>query len=231
MHSRAPGSSLLLLMTLFMHVKLTHAQSTIAIPVEDKPFLETYPELKKYVYQEPHSGFYLGFGVVPVGVLKDRTLFAANFFQLHHISQRWDFQILSASYGVTRAQSPAYQSNNFVFTSSLKYKMGSLFSFGPLIGYEFVNFPNLDAKLLKAPYETPYESFSSRGMIYGLVVSETFPYKNYLIQINQIAYQETYSNTVTPEGWKYYYNNPEVRANPALVAPSLVMLIEISFLF
>lgn len=209
----------------------TSAAAVPATSVIEKPFLENYPNLKPYIYKEPGSGFYMGFGLIPIGVLKDKTLLAADFFQLHYINSNWDYQILGASYGVTRAQSTAYQSNNFTFTSHVKFKWGSLFSFGPLIGYEYVTFPNLDAKLIKSPYQTPYEAYSSRGMIYGGIVSETFAYKEYLIQVSEVVYKQTYSNVKTKENWTYYYDSPDVRADPGLVAPAMVSMVEFSILF
>ena len=203
----------------------------IGARAEETSFLDAYPALKEYVYHEEPSNFYLGFGLSPIGVLKDRTVFSADFFQLHHISERWDYQILAASFGITRAQSSTYQSNNFLFTTSVQMRIGNTFSAGPLLGYEFVTFPSLNARLLKTPYETPSEAFSSQGLVYGAIVSQSFPYKSYLIQISELGYQQTYSNRHSPENWTYYYNAPEVRQNPSLVGPSFVAKVQFSFLF
>ena len=211
---------------------LAPTQPSPGVGVRNVPFLESFPHLKNYVYIEPRSGFFLGLGVSPIGILKDRTVFTANFFQIHYFSERWDFEIFNAAYGITRAESSTYQSNNFTLRSTLKMKIGKYFSLGPLIGYEFISFPNLGATLLKLPYQSPNEPFSSRGLIYGGMLSQTFQFKEeYLIQINELAYQETYSNTKTPEGWNFQFNDPNVQGNPGLIGASFVSMIEVSFLF
>lgn len=199
--------------------------------VVEPPFMESFPSLKSYLYKEPASNYFLGLGLSPVGVLKDRTVFTGDFFQLHYRSDLWDLLLFSASYGVTRAQVAIYQSNNFTFTTAAKMRIGQILSLGLLAGYEFVNFPNLNATLVKVPYQTPLESFSSRGMIYGAIASQTFNYRSYLLQISELGYQQTYSNVKTAEDWTYYYDNKAVRANPALVGPGFVAMIKVSLLF
>ena len=199
--------------------------------VVEAPFMETFPGLKTYLYKEPPSNYFLGLGLSPVGVLKDRTVFTGDFFQLHYRGELWDLLLFNASYGVTRAQVATYQSNNFTFSTAAKMRVGRILSLGLLAGYEFVNFPNLNATLVKVPYQTPLESFSSRGMIYGVIASQTFNYRSYLLQINELGYQQTYSNINTAEGWTYYYDNKAVRANPALVGPGFVAMIKVSLLF
>jgi hypothetical protein len=203
-----------------------------ASPAKDVPFMQAFPKLSEYIYKEPKSGFYLGFGVSPLALVKDRTAFGANFFQVHYISDHFDLELFNVAYSVTRAESSVYQSNNFTMRSTAKIRIGSLVSFGPMIGYEYVSFPNLGATLLKNQFTSPDEPFSSQGLIYGAMLTETFHYKeDYLIQINQVVFQETYSNTTTAEGWAYNYDNANVQGNTGLIGPGVVTMIELSFLF
>lgn len=207
--------------------------STVTPGAPEAPFLEAFPNLKNYIFEEPKSGFYLGFGATPIGVMTDRVLFAADFFQLHWMSEHWNIEILNASYGFTQAQNTTLQSNQFTFRTAPKYKIGQLFSIGPVFGYEYVTFRNVGAKLFKTPWETQvFEPFSSSGIIYGGMISETFKYKNdYLIQFNELAYQQTYSVKKTPENWTYVYEDPSIEADPNVIGASFVILIQASFLY
>ena len=196
------------------------------------PFLNAFPQLKPYVYEEPPSGFYLGVGLSPVGMLKDRFMLTLDMFQLHWMNEKWDVEILNASYSVTRAQSAAVQSTQFTARASAKYRFFKNFSVGPLIGYEFVSFPNITAQLRKGNLFSPSEPFSSRGIIYGGMLTETFTMgKGYLLQINELAYKQTYSTTQTAEGWNYYYNDASIRNDPTQIEAGFVMMIEASFLY
>ena len=197
------------------------------------PFLNAFPQLKPYVYEEPPSGFYLGVGLSPVGLLKDRFMLTLDMFQLHWMNDKWDVEILNAAYSVTRAQSSAVQSTQFTARSTVKYRFFKNFSVGPLVGYEFVSFPNITAQLQKGNLFSPSEPFSSRGWIYGGMLTETFKMGggSYLLQINELAYKQTYSTSQTAEGWNYYYNDATIRNDPSQIQAGFVMMIEASFLY
>jgi hypothetical protein len=100
-----------------------------------------------------------------------------------------------------------------------------------LLGYEFVSFTNLQARLFKSPFITPEEPFSSGGIIYGLNVSQTFRWRGYLLQLSEVGYQQTYSNEKTTQNWRYIFTDKAVRNQPSLIAPRTVALIKLSFLF
>ncbi len=204
------------------------------IRAEEKSFLDTFPNLKQYVYQPPKSGFYLGMGLSPVGFAANRFIFTADFFQLHYLSENWDFELLNAAYGFTRAQSSEFESTNFTFHSSAMYRFSKTFSAGPLLGYEFVSFPNVGSHIVSptTALETNDQPFSSHGPIYGAMISETYPYKkNYLIQINEMAYQETYSTTRTAQNWIYLYDDSRISADHSLIGAQIVYMLGLSFLY
>ena len=196
-------------------------------------FMDAFPKLKDYRYEEPPTGFYMGFGVSPIGVVKDRTMFSANFLQVHWMNRWLDYEILNATFASTRASSAEYQSTSFTFRTSLKYKISNWFSAGALVGYEFVSFPNLKAVLTNNPYKTYEEPFSSRGPIYGAIATETFKWKDtpYVIQLNEVGYQESYSTSSTADGWDYNFGASPVQADRTLIQASLVFAIEAAFLF
>jgi len=194
--------------------------------------VETYPDLKEQLFKEPKSAYYLGFGLTPLGTVKSRFIFAANFFQVHWIRDRYDIEILNASYAVTTAQPSYVQYDSFTFRTSPKYKVLQNFSVGPLLGYEFVSYPQINARLYKNGYSSPSEPFSSKGVIYGVMVSENITYKeNYFIKLNQVLYNETYSTEKTDQDWLYLYDRSELRKDKTDLENGTVFLFEVSLLF
>ncbi len=202
--------------------------------VTAKSFLQKFPNLKQYVFKPPKSGFYLGMGLSPIGFASNRYIFAADFFQVHYLTANWDIELLNASYAVTRAQSSEFESDDFTFRSAAKYRITDTLSAGPLLGFEFVSFPKVGSHIVSptTDLETKDQPFSSHGLIYGAMVSETYPYKkNYYIQINEMAYQETYSTTKTAQNWIYLYDDPSITGNHNLIGAQLVYMLGFSFLY
>lgn len=209
------------------------SETVLPVGLAEPVFMESYPHLKNYIYKEPASGFYFGVGGSPVGVVADRMIFGVNFFQLHYLNDPWDVEILNAGYGFTRTGDTDLASDHFTFRTSLKYKFTKLISLGFTLGYELVSFQNVDAKLFKAPFVTQdWEPFSSRGWIYGIIASQTLPYKGkYLFRINEVVYKESYSVTETKEGWGYLFKNPSVQADSSRIEAGYVAAIEFSILY
>jgi hypothetical protein len=207
---------------------------TESAPVSERPSItKTFPNLADLTFKEPKSDFYLGFGVGPVGAVHGRTMFEVDFFQVHWIRDYWDIEILNASYGITMAQPSYLESRHFTFRASPKIRFFKMISIGPLFGYEFVSFPQINTKILKAPWSTPnYEPFSSKGPIYGVALSETFPvWTDYILKLNEIYYQETYSADKTTDGWDYLYEKRELRDDRSSVGADTVFMVEVSLLF
>lgn len=196
-------------------------------------FLDTFPALKNYVYEEPASGFYLGLGLSPIGLLRNQFMFTGNFFELHWIKDNYDIEILNAAYSSTRGQSSEFQSTHFTFRAAPKYKFFGPISAGPLVGYELVSFPGVGARIYRAPYIEPNsEPFSSRGWIYGGEISETFTYgKGYILKFNELFYQETYSVTSTIDGWDYRFDDQTVQNDRTNIAPGFVIMFEGNLLY
>ncbi len=212
----------------------TMTTTTTAKTAATKSFLDTFPNLKQYVFQEPKSGFYLGMGISPLGVGADRFSIAADFFQVHYLSDKLDFEILDASYGLTVAQSSEFESTAFIFRTSPKYRISNTLSLGPLLGMEYISFPKVGSRITNplTNRATKDQPFSSHGLIYGGMVTETFPYKtDYLIQINAMAYQETYSTTRTQQNWVYLYDDSRIAADHNLIGANLVYMLSLSFLY
>lgn len=206
---------------------------TAAPPPVNASFLDLYPQLKSYLYQEPPSGLFVGLGLTPVGVLKNSFMFTGNFFELHWIKDRYDIEILDAAYGVTESQASEFQSTHFTFRAAPKYRFFGILSAGPLIGYELVSFPNVGARLFRSPKIQPSsEPYSARGFIFGAMLSETVSYKkDYLIKINELAYQETYSTSPPAGGWSYIYDDSNLQLDQSKISASTVFMLEISFLY
>lgn len=200
--------------------------------VNEPPFLESFPHLKDYLYREPSSGLYLGMGLSPIGFLKDRLMLTADFFQVHWLNERWDLELFNAALSLTRAQSTSVQSTQFTIRTAPKYRLFEHFSFGPVVGYEFVSFPNISAKLSRGNLFSPSEPFSSRGWIYGVMTTETFKLTgDYILQINEIGYQQTYSTSRTAQEWNYYFNNADIRNDPSQIQATFVFMVDVNFLY
>lgn len=221
------------LSAMMFFVLLSMTSNAFAQSQPAQSFLSTYPQLQPYVYQEPKSGFFLGLGISPVGILRDRMMFTANFFELHWIEDRYDVELLNASYAFTRAQTSEFQSTHFTFRASPKYRVIGPISVGPILGYEYVSFPSIGARIFQGgKMSEDSEPFSSGGWIYGLMVSETFKSgTDYLFKINELAYQETYSTTQTSRGWTYIYDDQQIQKDKTKISAGVVLMIEGSFLY
>lgn len=195
-------------------------------------FLEKYPHLQQNLYTEPNSNLYLGLSVGILGVLENRMIFSANFFQLHYITPYWDNEILSISYGTTTANPSYVQSNHFIFRTVPKIRLGKTFSIGPLFGYEYVSFPDITAELYNNGLNTYPEPFSSYGWIYGLGASENFDSdKSYKLKVTEVVYQETYSTQKAGRGWSYEYDMMSLNLNTAPIKAGTVFMIEVGYIF
>jgi hypothetical protein len=198
--------------------------------------MQTYPDLEKFTYAEPSSKTYFGFGLSPVAIIGSRIGFSLDLFEVHYIKDRWDIEAFSASFGTAfGSQNGAEQF--FLFRTAPKYRLIKNISVGPLLGIEFVSFENVEAQLNKYVTSTndlfaPPEKFTSRGVIYGASICETFNFgKSDLIKINELIYKETYGYLGTNNGWQYHFSDDALNADPSPLQPSSVFMIEISFLY
>lgn len=198
----------------------------------DDAFLKTYPHLKQYVYEEPKSNFYLGMGLSPVGLLRDRFMFAASLFEVHWIESNWDIEMLNATYGFTRAQASNLQSTHFTLYTLPKYRIFGSFSVGPMLGYESVTFPGVSSELYNNGLNTKPQPFSSRGFIYGVGASQNIGLNGgYLMKVSEVIYKETYSTEHTPQNWRYIYMDKSVQADRTKIGAATVMMVNVSFLY
>lgn len=202
--------------------------------VQASPFLEKYPELKSFVFVEPRTHFLFGFGVSPVSVHENRISFSGNIFQVHWIKEPFDLELFSASVGVSTGRNEYSGLRHFTFRMAPKLNIFQHLSVGPIGGYEFVSFPDVQVRLMKAGLFTPVEPFSSRGWIYGVMASQVFELgEGYLLRINESMYKQTYSTRMTSYDWEYVYIDPDIQndSEHRTVKPSLVFSLEVSLLY
>jgi hypothetical protein len=208
--------------------KVSEKVSTIVEPA----FLEAYPALKDHLYREPSSDSYFGFSLAPVGLLKNRMLFMINFFQAHRVTPKWDWEILSTSFGFTNAKPASAQSYHFVFRTVPKYRLTDFFSVGPVLGLEYVSFPKAQAFLSKAPWTTEPDDFSSRGYIYGLALSQIFGLDSERpFRITELLYQQTYSTEHSTDDWKYIFTDNELNKQQDPIKAGPVFMVEFGYMF
>jgi hypothetical protein len=194
--------------------------------------MQTYPDLEKFTYAEKSSKTYFGFGVSPVAIIGSRIGFSLDLFEVHYIKDRWDIEAFSASFGTAFGAANGAE-QFFLFRAAPKYRVLKNVSIGPLVGL----FENVQAQLNKYVTSTndlfaPPEKFTSKGVIYGASICETFNFgKSDLIKINELIYKETYGYLGTNNGWQYHFNDDALNADPSPLQPSSVFMIEISFLY
>lgn len=195
---------------------------------------DEYPELKKHLFVEPKSNFKLGLGVVPLGANANHVYHALSAFQLHWKKNWLDIEILNLTIGLSSINKDSFSSMRwFTARSSFKVFLFDFISIGPLIGFEWVNFSDITVRLVKGGYQTPILEFSSGGLIYGGVLSQTFKIgKDKLIKISELFYVQTYGTQQTFNQWVYFYQNGALQADPshAAIAPSPVFMLEVAFL-
>jgi hypothetical protein len=171
---------------------------------------------------------------VPLGANANHVYHGLSAFQLHWKKNWLDIEIINLTIGLSSINKDSFSSMRwFTARSSVKVFLFDFISIGPLLGFEWVNFSDITVRLVKAGYQTPILEYSSGGLIYGGVFSQTFkiaPEK--WIRISELFYMQTYRTDQTFNGWVYFYQNGTLQADPAhaAIAPSPVFMIEVSFL-
>ncbi len=212
-------------------------QSQAAPPAEvkeaptDQPFLSTYPHLAELVFDEPHSGFYIGFGLSPVSFVKDQAKISLSLLEVHNIQKHYEWELIKFNVGSSFGRPKLAAANDFTVRTSLKWRWTELFSLGPLVGYEFLSFPQVDSRTTKNSYETPIEPFTTRGLIYGFALNQNFKWGENRLKIAQVVYKQTYSTTENGDGWRYVFEDPAISSETEILAPGTVFAFELSFLY
>ena len=198
-------------------------------------FLAEFPGLTQFVHREPRSQFYFGFGVSPVGIVDNRIIHSFSAFQCHYIDGLLDFEMFNATIALSSVSKEGFSSSRqLAFRSSPKLLLFGFLSVGPLLGYEYVSFPDVTSRLVKGSFATPYEPFSGQGLVYGAVVSQSFDFGDaYKIKLTQSLYRQTYDTHQTGTGWTHQFERRELEMDPdrTLIKPSLVFQLEVAFLF
>ena len=157
-----------------------------------------------------------------------------NIFEFLWGSDLWDIEIFKAQVGFGIAKENYTGSKHFTLRASPRIKILKYLSVGPVVGYEFISFPDVSVRLNEGNLFTPFEPFSSRGMIYGVSFAETIQVEaNYQFTLQQTIYRQTYSTTKSNDGWTYFYERDEIQDDPlhALIEPSIVFLLGASLTF
>jgi hypothetical protein len=214
------------------------------------PYIQKYPELKKFLFSEPKSNIYFGFGASPLSLMGSKVFTNASLFQLHYLSDHWDIEIFSASIGQVFSNNEFASSKHFTIRSIPKFVLLNIFetgkiSIGPLIGYEFVEFSDIAVRKQEieariAPADGPQttqtaETLTHAGFIYGGALSQTFNLKKgRKFKISQIYYIQSYDVLKTDlDNWKLVptvatVDDPD---NVQEIEASQVFLLEFSYLF
>ena len=196
-----------------------------------KTFLERFPHLSELVFDEPHAGYYIGFGLSPVSFVKDQVKVSLSLFEVHNIQRRFEWEILKINVGSSFGRPAIAASTDFTARTSLKWRWTEMFSLGPLVGYEFVSFPQIDSRTTKNTYETPVEPFSSRGLIYGFALNQNFKWNEHRFKLAQVIYKQTYPTDENGAGWRYVFEDPDISSEAEVLAPGTVFAFELSFLY
>jgi hypothetical protein len=198
-------------------------------------FLEDYPHLNQYIFEEDDTGFHFGVGVSPVGFIDSHWTVGINFFQLHYMTENWDIELINTSIQLKRAKNFFSRSRHFVIRSGPKYRINKTLSIGAVVGMEFVEFPNVQTRLTNGFLFTEFdEPFSNIGAIYGIMASQVFhPWKEMSLRVNQVIYKQSYSALKTHKGWDFFFQEPSINADTSkdLIKPGVVILFEFSLMY
>lgn len=209
---------------LFLFMSLAHAETV----------LETYPGLQKFVSTERTSNVYFGFGLNPVNFVGSKIGFSASVFQVHYIKNKWDLELFNGSFGAAFGKQYGNE-QFFLIRTAPKYRVVKNISVGPVLGMEFVHFPDVQAELYKNGNFTKPFDFSTVGAVYGLTISDVIEMggagKSSLLRISGTLMKENYSVVGTNNGWQYYYMANYLNGDSSPIAPSTVFLLELSYLF
>jgi hypothetical protein len=193
--------------------------------------LDVYPGLQKFVAKEHASSLYFGFGVSPFTLVNSKIGFGLSLFQLHWMKGAIDWEVFNASFSNVFGQTYGNE-QIFLLRTVPKFQVFKNVSIGPMLGVEFVHFPDVTDKLTKNNLYSQQFEFSTLGIAYGGVVSENFPLaNNNYVKVNEIVYREGYSANGTNNGWTYYYLQNPLNFDKGPIAASTVFLLEISFLY
>lgn len=208
---------------------------------EEYQILEQYPSLRKLVYEESPSRYSLGFGITPVGILKEKVYIGLNLFQLYWTQDWLDWQVVNASIGFGITQTQESKSRHATLRTAPMYRLFEFLSIGPMLGYELVQFQNLQSKYVQTkaidPESTDPQPFSTHGMIFGVMASQRFQLESgNSIRVTQTIAKQNYAVDSNREGWKNNFNglpatDPTFTAAPSSIRPSLMLSLEISLLF
>jgi len=197
-------------------------------------FLKEYTDLDQFVFREPSSQFYLGVGISPLSFVNQKLALGMSAFQAHYITPRWDITLLNAMFQFAFGGQEQASSRHYLMRSSVKLRLSSFLSVGPLVGYEVLSFPQVLSSMRKGVKATKFEPFSSRGLVYGAELSQLFRLDgDRMIRLSQFIVKQTYRTTKTPEGWEYDFTNPDTGEtyDPNLVKTGIVVAVEASYLF
>jgi hypothetical protein len=197
-------------------------------------FSEDFPGLSKLTFSETESRIYMGFGMSPFGILRNKASYSLSLIQVHWMRDDYDIEIFNASYGATlAADTPVTNLKTVLFYTAPKKKIFRSISAGPLLGLEFISFPEVIARIGNGTFFTPLQPFSTQKFIFGVAFSETFKVgEKSLLKANQLLYKQTYSpleSSVT--GWNYYYDDNALNRSQDAIAPGWVFVLNFSLLY
>jgi hypothetical protein len=196
-------------------------------------FLKDFPQLSDLTFREPGSPMRLGLSVTPVGIMKDKTFLAMSPLQVHWYSDFADWEVFSVWLGVSNARNKYADSRSFIARSVPKFRVLENLSLGPIVGYELVTFPEATSKIYKGRFFTPQEEpFSSRGWVYGGMLSLTFPMGSNVLRVSPMYMVRTYPHKSLKDGWAFYYTNPDLQTDAAIeeLAPESLVAIELGIM-
>ncbi len=195
-------------------------------------FLSDSPKLSELTFKEPESPLRLGLGITPVGIMKDKTYLGASLIQAHWFSSWLDWEIGSIWIGFSNARNTYADSRSLMARTSPKLRILENLSLGPVGGYELVTFPDAHRKIFKGRFFTPEEPFSSRGWVYGGMLSLTFKAAGGVMRVSPLYLVRTYPYKSLSAGWQNYFTNPELQTAAFIeeLAPESIVAIEMGIM-
>ncbi len=196
-------------------------------------FLDDFPALKSFIKPESSTHFQLGFGIIPfvdsgskagMGVIPFSATVRSSFLE-------WNFLTASAVFGFLGQGS---QNNRVTveFRTAVKIRITETFSIGPVIGGEFLTFPDISAKLYRNNLASNSEPFSVNGWVVGVIASQNLGlWPNLSLQINESYVLQKYDPVKLQWGWKPVFDASNLNQDPSSLAATPSFRIEICLLY
>jgi hypothetical protein len=211
----------------YVVINVLYAQSTWA------SFLETYPHLAPLMRSDFVSQLHLSASLSPFRTVGSKVGFGIAPVALHYRNGWLDLELFQLSLGFYFLGGESISNHvTFQIRTAPKIQLSSSVSLGPLVGFEYMTFNAVKARIFKNNLYSELEPYSVSGFIWGGLICERFLLKESLwLQIQQTVYVQKFNPNSSYYGWAYDFEQNTLNQDASILQPKLVFLIEVGLFF